>query len=134
VRPALRQGPRDVRRPGQEPQGGAAGHARARDRLVRHARQRRQASTVVKNAREAEKPRRGDEQLRLKKSTTTADAVPKEVSSSKLFANIAATQAKVLKVIVKTDVFGSAEAVRNVLEGIKSTKVSLEIVSPRSVW
>jgi translation initiation factor IF-2 len=55
--------------------------------------------------------------------------VPKETSVEKLFANIAATQAKVLKVIVKTDVFGSSEAVRNILEGIKSTKVSLEIVS-----
>jgi translation initiation factor IF-2 len=62
-------------------------------------------------------------------AVTSADAVPKEVSVEQLFANIAATQAKVLKVIVKTDVFGSAEALRNVLEGIKSTKVSLEIVS-----
>jgi translation initiation factor IF-2 len=30
---------------------------------------------------------------------------------------------------VKTDVFGSAEAVRNILDGIKTTKVQLEIVS-----
>ena len=83
---------------------------------------------AVKNSREAEKLAE-DEQLRLKKVATTAAAVPKEVSVEQLFANIAATQAKVLKVIVKTDVFGSSEAVRNVLEGIKSTKVSLEIVS-----
>jgi translation initiation factor IF-2 len=83
---------------------------------------------VVKNAREAEKIAE-EEQLRVKKVATTAAAVPKEVSVEQLFANIAATQAKVLKVIVKTDVFGSSEAVRNVLEGIKSTKVSLEIVS-----
>ena len=67
--------------------------------------------------------------MRVKKVATTAAAVPKEVSVEQLFANIAATQAKVLKLIVKTDVFGSSEAVRNVLEGIKSTKVSLEIVS-----
>ncbi len=86
------------------------------------------AFKVVKNAREAEKLAE-EEQLRLKKQATTAAAVPKEVSVEKLFANIAATQAKVLKVIVKTDVFGSSEAVRNILEGIKSTKVSLEIVS-----
>ena len=83
---------------------------------------------VVKNAREAEKIAE-EEQLRLKKAVTTAAAVPKEVSVERLFANIAATQAKVLKVIIKTDVFGSAEAVRVILEGIKSTKVSLEIVS-----
>jgi translation initiation factor IF-2 len=83
---------------------------------------------VVKNAREAERIAE-EEQLRAKKVVTTAAAVPKEVSVEQLFANIAATQAKVLKVIVKTDVFGSSEAVRNILEGIKSTKVSLEIVS-----
>jgi len=83
---------------------------------------------VVKNAREAEKLAE-DEEFRLKKAVTTAAAVPKEVSVERLFANIAATQAKVLKVIIKTDVFGSSEAVRNILEGIKSAKVSLEIVS-----
>ena len=83
---------------------------------------------VVKNAREAEKMAE-EEQHRLKKITTTADSAPKEVSVDTLFANIAATQQKTLKVIIKTDVFGSTEAVRNILEGIKSTKVSLEIVS-----
>lgn len=83
---------------------------------------------VVKNSREAEKLAE-EEQLRLKKVATTAAAAPKEVSVEQLFANIAATQQKTLKVIVKTDVFGSSEAVRNVLEGIKSAKVTLEIVS-----
>jgi translation initiation factor IF-2 len=83
---------------------------------------------AVKNAREAEKLAE-EEQLRLRKAATSAAAAPKEVSVEQLFANIAATQAKVLKVIVKTDVFGSSEAVRNILEGIKSAKVSLEIVS-----
>jgi translation initiation factor IF-2 len=83
---------------------------------------------AVKNAREAENLAEEEQQL-LRKATTSADAVPKEVSVETLFANIAATQQKTLKVIIKTDVFGSAEAVRNVLEGIKSTKVSLEIVS-----
>jgi translation initiation factor IF-2 len=83
---------------------------------------------AVKNAREAEKLAEEEQQL-LRKATTTTDAVPKEVSVEQLFANIAATQQKTLKVIIKTDVFGSAEAIRNILEGIKSTKVSLEIVS-----
>jgi translation initiation factor IF-2 len=83
---------------------------------------------AVKNAREAENLAEEAQQA-LKKATTIADAAPKEVSVEQLFANIAATQQKTLKVIIKTDVFGSSEAVRNVLEGIKSTKVSLEIVS-----
>jgi translation initiation factor IF-2 len=83
---------------------------------------------AVKNTREAEKLAE-EEQLRIRKVATSAAAAPKEVSVEQLFANIAATQAKSLKVIVKTDVFGSSEAVRNILEGIKSAKVQLEIVS-----
>ncbi|HEY9154258.1 MAG TPA: translation initiation factor IF-2, partial [Opitutaceae bacterium] len=83
---------------------------------------------AVKNAREAENLA-DEEAQRIKKEVSTNAAAPKEVSVESLFANIAATQAKVLKVIIKTDVFGSTEAVRNVLEGIKSSKVSLEIVS-----
>jgi translation initiation factor IF-2 len=82
----------------------------------------------AKNAREAENLAEEAEHL-IRKTTGTADAAPKEISVESLFANIAATQAKVLKLIIKTDVFGSTEAVRNVLENIKSTKVSLEIVS-----
>lgn len=86
------------------------------------------AFKAVKNARDAEKLAE-EEQQRVRKQAATTASVPKEVSVESLFANIAATQQKVLKVIIKTDVFGSAEAVRNVLDGIKSTKVSLEIVS-----
>jgi translation initiation factor IF-2 len=82
----------------------------------------------AKNAREAEKLAEEAEDL-LKKSTVTEDAAPKDVSLDALFANIAATQAKVLRVVIKSDVFGSLEAVKNVLEGIKSTKVSLDIVA-----
>ncbi|MBK9991841.1 MAG: translation initiation factor IF-2 [Verrucomicrobia bacterium] len=84
--------------------------------------------TAVKNTRDAEKLAEQEEQ-RLRKEATTTAAVPKEISVESLFANIAATQQKILKVIIKTDVFGSAEAVRSVLEGIKSNKVSLEVVS-----
>ena len=82
----------------------------------------------TKNAREAEQLAEEAEHL-IRKTTGQSDAAPKEVSVESLFANIAATQAKVLKLIIKTDVFGSTEAVRNVLENIKSNKVSLEIVS-----
>jgi len=86
------------------------------------------AFKAVKNTREAENLAEEEEQ-RLRKAATTTAAVPKEISVESLFANIAATQQKILKVIIKTDVFGSAEAVRSVLEGIKSNKVSLEVVS-----
>jgi len=82
----------------------------------------------AKNAREAENLAE-EEVHRLKKEVATVASAPKDVSVEQLFANIAATQQKVLKVIIKADVFGSAEAVRQLLEGIKSTKVSLEIVS-----
>ena len=70
-----------------------------------------------------------EEALRIKQEATRLAAEPKEVSVEQLFANIAATQVNTLKVIIKTDVFGSSEAVRNLLEGIKSDKVALEIVS-----
>jgi translation initiation factor IF-2 len=82
----------------------------------------------AKNARDAENLAE-DEAHRLKKEVTTLASAPKDVSVEQLFANIAATQQKVLKVIIKADVFGSAEAVRQILEEIKSAKVSLEIVS-----
>ena len=83
---------------------------------------------AAKNAREAENLAE-EEAHRLKKAVTTVDSAQKDISVEHLFANIAATQQKVLKVIVKADVFGSAEAVKQLLESIKSTKVSLEIVS-----
>ena len=83
---------------------------------------------AVKNAREAEKMAE-EEEYRVKKIAVTAAAVPKDVSLDALFANIAASQEKVLRVVLKSDVFGSVEAVRNVLEGIKSTKVKVEVVA-----
>ena len=83
---------------------------------------------TAKNAREAERLAEEAEDL-LKKSTVTEDAVPKDISLDALFANIAATQAKALRVVLKSDVFGSLEAVKNVIEGIKSPKVSLDIVA-----
>ncbi len=86
------------------------------------------AFKTVKNAREAERLAEV-EQDRLKKETVTLDSKPKEVSVEKLFAEIAASQQKTLRVVLKCDVFGSIEAVRNLLDGIKSPKVSLEILS-----
>jgi translation initiation factor IF-2 len=83
---------------------------------------------AAKNARDAEHIAE-EEQDRLKKVNVTDAAVPKDTSLDALFANIAAAQGKVLRVVLKSDVFGSLEAVRNLLEGIKSTKVSLDIVA-----
>jgi translation initiation factor IF-2 len=83
---------------------------------------------AAKNARDAENLAE-EEAHRLKKAVTTVDSAQKDMSIENLFANIVATQQKVLKVIVKADVFGSGEAVKQLLEGIKSAKVSLEIVS-----
>ncbi len=84
--------------------------------------------TAAKNAREAERLAE-EEQDRLKKVNVTDAAAPKDTSLDALFANIAAAQGKVLRVVLKSDVYGSLEAVRNLLEGIKSTKVSLDIVA-----
>ena len=83
---------------------------------------------AAKNAREAENLAE-EEQQRVKKEAVTAAATPKDTSIDALFANIAATQEKVLRVVLKSDVFGSLEAVRNVLDGIKSAKVKLDIVA-----
>ncbi|MBL9213956.1 MAG: translation initiation factor IF-2, partial [Opitutaceae bacterium] len=82
----------------------------------------------AKNAREAERLAEEAED-QLKKTNVTADATPKDTSLDALFANIAATQAKTLRVVIKSDVYGSLEAVKNVLEGIKSSKVTLDIVA-----
>jgi translation initiation factor IF-2 len=82
----------------------------------------------VKNAREAERLAEEAQDL-VNKATVTLDSKPKEISVEKLFAEIAASQQKTLRVVLKCDVFGSIEAVRNILDGIKSQKVSLEVVS-----
>jgi len=84
--------------------------------------------TTAKNAREAENLAE-EELTRLKQEASSEAAAPKDTSLDALFANIAATQEKVLRVVLKSDVFGSVEAVRSILDGIKSTKVSLDIVA-----
>jgi translation initiation factor IF-2 len=83
---------------------------------------------AAKNAREAEKLAEEASDL-LKKVNVTDAAVPKDTSLDALFANIAAAQGKTLRVVLKSDVFGSLEAVKSMLEGIKSTKVSLDVVA-----
>ncbi len=83
---------------------------------------------AVKNAREAEKQAEEAQDI-LKKVNVTDAAVPKDTSLDALFANIAAAQGKMLRIVLKSDVFGSLEAVKSMLEGIKSTKVSLDVVA-----
>jgi len=83
---------------------------------------------VVKNAREAEQLAE-ETQHAARLAANTKDTAPKLVSLDTLFANIAATRQKTLKVLIKTDVYGSTEAVRSILESIKSAKVTLEVVS-----
>ncbi len=66
-----------------------------------------------------------------------SDAAAKEVASKEagaatiedLFAAIENQQKKCLRVIVKSDVHGSTEALVNALKGIESNKVDLEVIS-----
>jgi translation initiation factor IF-2 len=52
----------------------------------------------------------------------------KKVTLENLFATLAATQSKVLKVVVKADTQGSVEAIVEALNKIESDKVSLEVI------
>lgn len=52
----------------------------------------------------------------------------KKVTLENLFATLAASQSKVLKVVVKADTQGSVEAIVEALNKIESDKVSLEII------
>jgi translation initiation factor IF-2 len=83
---------------------------------------------AVKNERAAKDI--AEENAQTLKNVVTGDAaVPKDTSIDALFASIAATQKRMLKVVLKCDVYGSVEAVRGMLEGIKSDKVGLEVVA-----
>jgi hypothetical protein len=113
---------------GKNAEGGASGHAGARHRLERHARQRRR---LPGRSRMPGRPRNSPRRSSTAHQEGCHDraAAPKEVSVEQLFANIAATQAKALKVHRQDGRLRLLEAVRTILEGIKSTKVQLEIVS-----
>jgi translation initiation factor IF-2 len=52
----------------------------------------------------------------------------RKVTLENLFATLAATQSKILKVVVKADMQGSVEAIVEALKKIESDKVSLEII------
>ncbi|MEI6534472.1 MAG: translation initiation factor IF-2 [Verrucomicrobiaceae bacterium] len=63
------------------------------------------------------------EELRLKKL-----AVPRRTSLETLFANIEEGEKKTLKIVLKTDVHGSLEAISKSLKEIKSDKVDIQIL------
>jgi len=63
------------------------------------------------------------EQVRSESTETRA-----KVTLENLFATLDATQAKILKVVVKADTQGSVEAIVEALKKIESSKVSLEVI------
>lgn len=83
--------------------------------------------TVVKNEKEAR--RLAEENKELAKQEIAAREAPLQPNDiENLFAAIEQVKQKILKVIIKADVHGSAEALRACLEDIKSEKVSLEVI------
>ena len=86
-----------------------------------------QVFETVKNEREAKKlaEERGFE-ARKKQAVAEPADVPQSVEN--LFEAMAAARKKILRIVLKADVYGSVEAVESVLRDVKSDKVSLEII------
>ncbi len=84
---------------------------------------------AAKNDREAKRIAEETEFEMKKKAAALASPSAKPASIEVLFEAIAATRAKSLQVVVKADVYGSSEAVVASLYGIKSSKITLEVVS-----
>ncbi len=83
--------------------------------------------TTVKNERQAKNlAEENAHQLKLDGQAAPVEDQP--VSLEHLFAAIAETKKKIFRVVVKADVFGTAEALAGSLLDIKSDKVDLEIV------
>jgi translation initiation factor IF-2 len=57
------------------------------------------------------------------------DAIPKKMSLDDLFGDATTEEKKELRVIIKADVQGSVEAIQHSLNGIKSDKVDIRIIS-----
>ena len=83
---------------------------------------------VVKNERLAKRSAEEAEVGLKREAETAAQPTDKPTSIENLFAAIAETQRQVFRVVVKADVFGTAEAVDASLTAIESTKVTLEAV------
>jgi len=73
--------------------------------------------------------REAEENMILHRADQKADQEERmPTSQEKLFAAIAANQKKTLRLIIKGDVYGSVEAIKNALSEIQSDKVALDIV------
>lgn len=81
---------------------------------------------AVKNEREAKKLAEANELARRK--LEAADRKDAGTSVDDLFAAIEKTQKKSFAVLVKADVYGTAEALATSLQAIKSDKIDLEVV------
>jgi translation initiation factor IF-2 len=81
---------------------------------------------LVKNEREAKKIAGANELAR--KKLEAADVQESGASVEDLFAAIEKTQKKSFHVLVKADVYGTAEALATSLQAIKSDKIDLEVV------
>ncbi len=77
---------------------------------------------------ENEKTAREIASERAEKAKQVASEMRPKVTLENLFATLDATQAKVLKVVVKGDTQGSVEAIVDALKKIESSKVSLEVI------
>lgn len=82
---------------------------------------------TVKNEKEA-KAQAETQALALKKATGPGGKEASKMDIRQLFEAIAQQEKKVLHVIIKADVHGSAEALRACLEGINSSKVDLDVL------
>ena len=82
--------------------------------------------SVVKNEREAKRIAEENELARRK--LEAADRKESGASVEDLFAAIEKTQKTHYSVLVKADVYGTAEALATSLQGIKSDKIDLEVV------
>lgn len=82
---------------------------------------------AVKNEREAKKLAEANE-LQRRKLEATQKQDTGSSSVDDLFAAIEKTQKKTFTVLVKADVYGTAEALATSLQGIKSDKIDLEVV------
>jgi translation initiation factor IF-2 len=82
---------------------------------------------AAKNEREAKRTAE-EAEYELKKQAAVTEAAPK-ATLAQLLDDIKSQHKRVLRIVVKADVFGSVEAVAAALATIKSDKVSLEIVA-----
>ncbi len=83
--------------------------------------------TSVKNEKEAKRlAEENAHQSKVDGQAAPTDEQPATLEN--LFAAIAETKKKIFRVVVKSDVFGTAEALAESLLGIKSDKVDLEVV------